>query len=572
MSRVPPRFIVLFLCVFAFGACSSKEHGEDFWAQLQYPLGPKLAPGKTQELELQIVRNGYEGPLTVTFSGLPEPLLATALEVPAGATKTRLTLTLPGSLPAGTPVTGEVVLTGGGLTRTVPLPVLIEEAGGTLDRSFGQQGKVEVESVEDNLGTCALAATPSGELLTVRAHRTQYVLERRGPEGDLRSTLAVPSADHVGLLPGVAGVRCGLTVKPDGTVLLAGTGKAPLSGVRELFVRQYRPDGTVEAGFGQEGTAHLPLGASPSEGSSLELFAFQPLDDGRLLVAGVDGGDALVARLTPTGALDLAFGQDGVARIPHDSVATLVQRLPYLVLRPDGRLWVTSFEIPVGPDGYPHPAAVVHGLRSDGQVDTTLGVAGRRSVDLFGIVAPDGVMAAPVPVADGKLLLVFTAHAHPESTSRQRGVGLMRLTSTGTLDTTFGYSHGTVWVPSPLSRESFYLSFTGPGLVTALPDGRLFVAGWFRDESAPAGHHLAGLYRIHPDGTLAPVSMESLHYGSEIMRIVPSGQEPIRAVRGMVLLPDGRVLVASDLGQFTANGDRLDAQVRLGFHLARFFP
>lgn len=48
-----------------------------------------LKPGETRDVDIPIRRNGYAGPITLTFENLPEGVTLTASEVPAGATSVK---------------------------------------------------------------------------------------------------------------------------------------------------------------------------------------------------------------------------------------------------------------------------------------------------------------------------------------------------------------------------------------------------------------------------------------------------------------------------------------------------
>jgi uncharacterized delta-60 repeat protein len=77
-------------------------------------------------------------------------------------------------------------------------------------------------------------------------------------------------------------------------------------------VTRLNPNGTLDAGFGNQGTASFKFGnlANPLDGAAL-----QP--DGRIVVGGYsqDGEVVAVARLTKTGTLDSTFGTAGKATV-----------------------------------------------------------------------------------------------------------------------------------------------------------------------------------------------------------------------------------------------------------------
>jgi uncharacterized delta-60 repeat protein/uncharacterized repeat protein (TIGR01451 family) len=94
----------------------------------------------------------------------------------------------------------------------------------------------------------------------------------------------------------------GIARQPDGKLLVAAT-----TGAEGGLVVRLLPDGAPDASFSSDGIARVGV-----SGAALGGIALQP--DGKVVVAGTVGGDALVARFRPNGTRDPGFGSDGAIR------------------------------------------------------------------------------------------------------------------------------------------------------------------------------------------------------------------------------------------------------------------
>lgn len=81
-----------------------------------------FASGRTVEVPLRVVRDGFDGALTLTPRALPADVTVSAVSIPAGATTARLSVTFAASAVVR-PFDLEFALVGEGLARTTLLPV-----------------------------------------------------------------------------------------------------------------------------------------------------------------------------------------------------------------------------------------------------------------------------------------------------------------------------------------------------------------------------------------------------------------------------------------------------------------
>jgi uncharacterized delta-60 repeat protein len=210
----------------------------------------------------------------------------------------------------------------------------------------------------------------------------------------------------------LGGVDAGsaLVVQPDGKVVVAAQRDGDLALVR------YSAGGALDPAFGGDGVVVTDLGFQER---AIEILL---QSGGRLLVVGAAPDRLVLARYLRDGRLDTAFGRGG----------TVVTRTPGLDWRMavqgrDGAIVVAGARIVVRPQGM---ALAVARYRADGRLDRTF--------------AGDGVMvtrahphwAGAVKVAvrrDGRIVLGAHGHAGPRA-----GFALVRLRRNGSLDRSFG--------------------------------------------------------------------------------------------------------------------------------------
>jgi hypothetical protein len=157
-----------------------------------------------------------------------------------------------------------------------------------------------------------------------------------------------------------------LVPRPDGSLLAVGaTGRSA-----RLAVMAFRPDGSLDAGFGAGGGAIAPFAVH-------EGVALLPSADGSLIAVGgqpsTDGssqGAPAAVRVLPGGRFDPAYGGDGVGEVPG-IVQVGCLGCALAALQPDGGVLVAGF----GGRSPDRNRFTVTRLRPDGSADP----ASRRS-------------------------------------------------------------------------------------------------------------------------------------------------------------------------------------------------
>ena len=205
----------------------------------------------------------------------------------------------------------------------------------------------------------------------------------------------------------------GAALQADGAIVITGSASG------RLLVARYRPDGTPDPAFSDDGFVVTSLGAI-----SGRAVAIQP--DGAIVVAaatntGPSPENVAILRYTPQGVLDPGFDGDGIAivdvggrEIPTD-----------LAITPDGAIVATARVL----SGAPEDLYAIR-LLPNGSPDAGFGGDGIANVDLGADDAAAGVVAQP----DGRIVLSgFTARrgerrlrARPTEPGRVAGSRLRR--------------------------------------------------------------------------------------------------------------------------------------------------
>ena len=303
--------------------------------------------------------------------------------------------------------------------------------------------------------------------------------------------------------PGLAAAR------PDGSALLAG---ADAHG-RLLLVAVGR-DGSLDRAFGRQGIARVALPAPATRPAPLQLLIDR---EGRPLVVFAGAALArdqlpqmLVARLTPAGALDGAYGAGGVAAV-GTQVGCGGGCTP-TALAPDGSLVTTGAtgSFPAAPGAPRTLTWVVRRLTPAGAVDTGFGSQGTAAA-----VTGDAAGHSVAVLGDGSVVTAGTVAGSAQ---------VARLTAAGTADPGFhagmpldlGAALGTVDLAARAGGAVDVLAYTSTSArivrVTAagIPDPAFGAGG---TATLPFGYSgTAGLV-ARPDGsalvTTAPFSDNS---------------------------------------------------------------
>jgi uncharacterized delta-60 repeat protein len=284
------------------------------------------------------------------------------------------------------------------------------------------------------------------------------------PFGD--NGIAIPSI----YIPGGDSIPRALVVQADGKTIIVGDADGPIA--RTMFAARFTAAGTLDASFGTNGVAFVPV---PEDADELHANAAALDAQGNVVLAGYvnypypySEEHVAIARLTSTGGLDPTFSSRGYTEVvlgpssnPSYATTVAVDPLGHIV---------------VGMGGF-----TVVRLDSSGTLDTTFNGTGVSSANV-----------SPFPVDVGSLVvdansnIVFSGAADFPSGS---AVAVAKLTASGQLDPSF---NGTGIVQMPFG------SYGGPFPLALNPDGSILVGGEFSD----GYHQIFLLQRLTSTGAI----------------------------------------------------------------------
>jgi uncharacterized delta-60 repeat protein len=229
---------------------------------------------------------------------------------------------------------------------------------------------------------------------------------------------------------------------PDGKILVAGERNkfipsSPFDPHMRAMLARFDADGTPDAGFGNipgiPGVLVLP-DLVPLTGAGMQIIeAMIRLDDGSIIVAGTASAfgplRGFLVKLDAQGAMDTAFGTDGIQLIPDVYVHTLA-------LDSQGRLVIA---------GEKAIATVAHSyvarFEANGAPDLTFGTDGGVVLDWDGAGESRGGYLSTLGLTDGDGILVGGGY-EVYGAGMGSDFAIARLDATGAFDTAFA---GTGW-------------------------------------------------------------------------------------------------------------------------------
>jgi uncharacterized delta-60 repeat protein len=389
---------------------------------------------------------------------------------------------------------------------------------GSLDTSFGTEGRVVTDFAGNNDIAYALALQADGKIVAagmVDEGGRKFGLARYNSDGTLDSSF------------GTGGKVTTYGVSEAYAVAIASDGKIVAAGVHseDFALTRYNSDGSLDKSFGQFGIVITQFG---SDSSQVHALALQ--QDGKIVAAGFKsvsgGGDNFaLARYNSNGSLDTSFGSSG--RVITD-IAGGHDQAAALALYPGGKLVAAGFTATAD-----YNFGIVR-YNSNGSLDTSFGTGGKVATDFGGNEDKAGGVAVNV---DGTIVAAGYTGSDCGSSEpcREMNFALARYTTDGSLDTGFGTGGRAIADFGPGRDRAF-----GIGMQ---PDGKLVAAGSYQPAcglcvSTPD----IAVARLNADGTL------DSGFGTGGKTITVFTTSNARAMLTAVL-SDGKILA----GGFAAN-------------------
>jgi len=243
-----------------------------------------------------------------------------------------------------------------------------------------------------------------------------------------------------------------IQIMNDSKIIVAGYSNA--SGSNDFTVIKYNLSGVLDGTFGNNGKVTTDLNA----GSNDQPLAIKLQDDGKIIIAGTSNpngnSDLAIVRYTTSGTLDTTFGNNG--KVFTDIGAGSSDIAQALQIQNDGKILIGGYTNVNGENDF-----LLVRYTPNGLIDLSFGVNGKIVTDVSG---NDFVYDMKIQ-SDGKILLAGSAF------NNNYDFALVRFTTEGNLDSTFGNSNGIVLTDISASSTDYGSS------IEILNDGKILFAG-----------------------------------------------------------------------------------------------
>ncbi|MGV3661370.1 MAG: choice-of-anchor D domain-containing protein [Prosthecobacter sp.] len=212
-----------------------------------------------------------------------------------------------------------------------------QNADGTPDTSFGSNGSVTTSiGAATDQGRAVLLQGDGRIVLAGYANsgvNDDFALVRYDADGSLDGTFGV---DGKVTTVGAAGADriYAISAYPGGRILVGGEMRNTANTSVDFGLARYNANGTLDTSFGTNGVV-LTSPVSNSE----YVYSLLVLPDGRILAAGEANGDAILVRLLPNGTYDTSFGTAGKSVV---QVLSSTDTIYGIALQPDGKIVATG--------------------------------------------------------------------------------------------------------------------------------------------------------------------------------------------------------------------------------------
>ncbi len=322
---------------------------------------------------------------------------------------------------------GKIVAAGaGGYDSTGGFFVARYNSDGTLDNSFGDIGRVITDFPQSGSSYIeSIAILPSGKILAAGWFGIygyiDIVLLQYNPNGSLDSSFGINGI----VVTDIAKFDYieDMAVQADGKIVVAGN-RVKNENYDNLtsFTVRYMPDGKLDNGFGKKGIVLT------THNSTIEINSVALQSDNKIIIGGIyDGADReyMLFRYQVNGLIDSTFGINGLARLAFKNNLARYATLFDLAVQPDGKI------IAAGDNGDNNDNMVIARFTANGTVDTAFGGSNGYTLPFF--ETGTSFTNTALVQEDGKILVAGTYY-----TTSEGFFTIMRLKENGIPDSSFG--------------------------------------------------------------------------------------------------------------------------------------
>ena len=330
---------------------------------------------------------------------------------------------------------------------------------GSLDTSFGSDGKVTTDFFHDNDSLNAIAVQPDGKIVAAGSasrpgQGPQFGVARYNPDGSLdlsfgsagKTTTNFPGQD----------IAYAIAIAPGGKFMVVGT--SSVKPASEFALARYNPDASLDTTFGVNGKVVNSIRGLVDDARSAVL---QP--DGKVIIAGThnQGDGFALFRYNTDGTPDNSFGASGAVT----TAVSLSSGATALALQPDGKIVAAGSS----ESGVIKTFFAIARYNADGSLDSTFNEGDLRGFVQTSITSANDAATAIALQNDGKILAAGVAGDPGEFGTGSSDFAIARYKQTGVLDPSFGTKGKVV-------TDFFGHNDSARGIALQ-PDGKIILAG-----------------------------------------------------------------------------------------------
>lgn len=401
-------------------------------------------------------------------------------------------------------------------------------ADGSLDISFDGDGRVLTDVSNKNNYGAGVAVQSDGKIIAVgrteidSASNNDFLTIRYNSDGSLDNSFN--NNGFATMNPGFsASYGNAVAIQPDGKIVVAGQALFS-SASSKIMVMRYNANGTLDSSFDGDGIVLTDIFGFHSNATAV---AVQP--DGKIVAGGygitpnTSNSDFALVRYNTDGSPDTSFDGDGIVTTP---VLAFDDYITDIVIQPDGKILAGGYsdtsENPIGFQDF-----ALARFNANGSLDATFKGGGKFTYDFGGSEFVREVLLQP----DGQIIIAGS-YGNVGSTSGQ--FALIRFTTTGENDGSFGPNGGQI----AINFGGFRPRCTGAALQA---DGKIVIVGDYYSNST----YFPALARVTPNGMLDNT------FDGDGTLISSLGSSATAS--GVVIQPDGKILVGGSIGTNSAN-------------------
>ncbi|HUR97099.1 MAG TPA: FG-GAP-like repeat-containing protein [Pyrinomonadaceae bacterium] len=354
---------------------------------------------------------------------------------------------------------GKLILVGStlGPDNTQDFGIVRLNANGSPDAGFGNNGLVGIQ-FDPNFNEMATSVVIQSDGKIVVSGSVQlgsagwdFGVVRLNTNGTLDTTYNNP-VGKVKVNFGGDDFANDMLIQPDDKVVIVGSARPTPN--KDLAIIRLTTTGTRDGTFvGAAGGVFIDIGP----GNEDEAFGVARQSDGSLIIAGrtagqTGGGDFCLVRMTSAGAIDTTFGFGGAAITP---VGSQNDSAYSVAVQSDGKIVAGG----IANSGSFDEAAFVR-YTTGGQPDPTFDGDGKVTYDVR--ASASDVIRSVLIQADGKIIGVGASGG---------SYILVRLTTTGALDPSFGTGGKAIQNIAPDSSGAHRAILQPDGKIVAVGDG-----------------------------------------------------------------------------------------------------